>query len=71
MTEASDAFNALPFETRKLLAQGHNETRINTIRTVREILVRRHKQTLAEIDKWIANCEEPTPAPPMPVEIGE
>ena len=51
----SDYFNSLPFEERKRLSPVLNETRISTLKALRENEIRRHKATIRELDGWIAN----------------
>jgi hypothetical protein len=58
MRKSSDAFNALPFEQRKILSGLTNEERIQSLRAIRLMVHDGHKATLARIDAWIANCEE-------------
>jgi hypothetical protein len=58
VTKASDAFNALPFDDRKLLSAIANTERIQSLKVIRMMVVEGHKKTLSEIDGWIANCEE-------------
>jgi hypothetical protein len=57
MTKASNAFNALPFDDRKLLSAIANTERIQSLKVILMMVVEGHKKTLAGIDGWIEECE--------------
>ena len=60
MANHSHLWNDLPFEERNRLYPHMLESQILHLEQSRELLVRHHKQTLAELDKWIGNLRAQT-----------
>ena len=54
-------WNDLPFEERHRLMPYATECQIRHYKQMRQLAVRNHRRTLAEIDKWISNLESELP----------
>jgi len=75
MADFSHLWNDLPFEERMRLMPCQIESQILHLTQARNVIVRSHKRTLAEMDDWIKNLERdlkkyPSPTPPVTEEEG-
>lgn len=57
MIDWSAEFNALPYNVRRIGAAMEAKTRIQHLIIEKNRLIKRHKQSLAEINDHIKNCE--------------
>jgi len=52
------AFNGMPLKVRKIFAAQESELRIQHLNFEKDRLKKRYRQSLAEINQHIANCEK-------------
>jgi hypothetical protein len=52
------AYNNLPIETRMICSPVIRDTQYRTLVAARAIMVKHHKEALAEIADWLANLEK-------------
>lgn len=58
MTNWSEKYNALPRDVRRIGAAMESRTRIQHLNFEKERLKKRYRQSLAEINDHIKNCED-------------